>query len=67
MPDIDGWEVLKALKSDTVTAPIPVIMLTVVDDRKLAYSLGAHEFLTKPIDRDRLTSAIARLSKLKVK
>ncbi len=63
MPEVDGWDVLKALKSDRATAAIPVIMLTIVDDRNLAFSLGASEFISKPIDRDRLTSAIARLSK----
>ena len=54
LPGIDGLEVCKILRRDASTASIPVIMLTIVDDRNLGYSLGASEFMTKPIDRDRL-------------
>jgi PAS domain S-box-containing protein len=63
MPVMDGWAVLSFLKADAELASIPVIMLTIVDDRNLAYSLGADEFLTKPIDRERLISALARICK----
>ena len=60
MPKIDGWSVLKALKADPETADIPVIMLTMVSDKSLGFSLGASEYLTKPIDRDRLHQALER-------
>ena len=60
MPKIDGWSVLKALKADPETAEIPVIMLTMVSDKSLGFSLGASEYLTKPIDRDRLHQALER-------
>ena len=60
MPKIDGWSVLEALKSDPATAGIPVIMLTMVSDKSLGFSLGASEYLTKPIDRDRLHQALER-------
>ena len=60
MPRIDGWSVLKALKADPQTADIPVIMLTMVSDKSLGFSLGASEYLTKPIDRDRLHQALER-------
>ena len=60
MPGMDGWAVLSELKSDPVTADIPVIMLTIVDDRNLGYTLGAADFLTKPIDRERLLSVLER-------
>ena len=60
MPGMDGWAVLSALKADAELAPIPVIMLTVVDDRNLGYALGAADYLTKPIDRERLLAALAR-------
>jgi CheY-like chemotaxis protein len=52
--------VLAALKSDPELAEIPVIMLTIVDDQNMGYSLGATDYLTKPIDRDRLTAILKR-------
>ncbi len=60
MPGMDGWAVLTALKSDPSLSDIPVIMLTIVDDRNLGYSLGAADYLTKPIDRERLASVLLR-------
>ena len=60
MPGLDGWAVLGALKGDAATADIPVVMLTIVDDRNLGYALGADEYLTKPVDRDRLLAVLAR-------
>jgi hypothetical protein len=59
MPGLDGWAVLTALKGDEATARIPVVMLTMLDDRSLGYALGATDYLTKPIDRDRLMAALA--------
>ncbi|HET7024406.1 MAG TPA: response regulator [Gemmatimonadales bacterium] len=59
MPGMDGWEVLAALKDDPALAGIPVIMLTIVDDKKLGYALGATEYLTKPIDREHLRRVLA--------
>jgi CheY-like chemotaxis protein len=58
MPGMDGWAVLAALKSDPKLSEIPVIMLTIVDDQNMGYSLGATEYLTKPIDRDRLAAVL---------
>ncbi|GGC85524.1 hypothetical protein GCM10010994_49270 [Chelatococcus reniformis] len=58
MPRVDGWSVLGMLKSDPMLAPIPVIMISIVDDRALGYSLGASEFMTKPIDRQRLLTVL---------
>ena len=60
MPRIDGWSVLTALKSDPATADIPVIMLTMVSDKSLGHSLGASEYLTKPVDRDRLHKVLEK-------
>ncbi|HWE49506.1 MAG TPA: response regulator [Bryobacteraceae bacterium] len=60
MPGMDGWAVLAALKSDPFLAEIPVIMLTIADDKNLGYSLGAADYLTKPIDRERLASVLLR-------
>jgi CheY-like chemotaxis protein len=54
MPGMDGWAVLSALMADLTLADIPVIMLTIVEDKRMGYALGASEYLTKPIDRARL-------------
>jgi len=58
MPGMDGWAVLSALKADADVADIPVIMLTIVDDKNLGYALGASDYLTKPIDRERLVAVL---------
>ena len=60
MPTMDGWAVLTALKSDPALAGTPVVMVTITSDRTLAYALGAADFLTKPIERDRLLSVLKR-------
>lgn len=54
MPGMDGWSVLRTLKADGELMRIPVIMLSMVDDKGMGYSLGAAEYLTKPVDRSRL-------------
>ena len=59
-PGMDGWSVLAALKADPALADIPVVMLTMLDDRNLGYALGAADYLTKPIDRERLVSVLGR-------
>ena len=61
MPRVDGWTVLSTLKADERTEGIPVLMLTMGDEKNLAYSLGAADFLTKPITRERLVSALDRV------
>ena len=58
MPRMDGWAVLTAIKSDPELAEIPVVIVTVLADRGIAVSLGAAEFLTKPVDRARLAATI---------
>lgn len=60
MPATDGWALLRSLKSDAELMDIPVIMLSMVDDAGMGYSLGAAEYLTKPIDRGHLLKVIAR-------
>src|SRR3989441_2790299 len=61
MPDLDGWSVLAALKCDPEVADIPVVLVTVVDEKNRGYALGAAEYLIKPIDRDRLVAALRSL------
>jgi CheY-like chemotaxis protein len=60
MPGMDGWTVLRSLKADPLTAPIPVVMVSMLDDRDIGYALGAADYLTKPFDRDRLVTALRR-------
>jgi CheY-like chemotaxis protein len=60
MPGMDGWEVLGELKADPETRDIPVIMVTMTNDRNLGYTLGATDFLTKPVRRDQLIELLAR-------
>ena len=60
MPGMDGWAVLTELKANPETADIPVIVLTILDDKNLGYTLGAADYLTKPIDRERLSNILAR-------
>ncbi len=54
MPQMDGWAVLAALKADPKLCEIPVVIVTILNDRAIAFSLGASGFLTKPIDWGRL-------------
>jgi CheY-like chemotaxis protein len=60
MPRLDGWGVLKGLKADPALANIPVMMITIVDNPGLGHSLGAVEYLTKPIDWRRMATALAK-------
>jgi CheY-like chemotaxis protein len=58
MPDFDGWSVLESLKGDPATAGIPVVILSIVDERKRALDAGAAAIVTKPVDRSELLRAI---------
>jgi signal transduction histidine kinase/DNA-binding response OmpR family regulator len=60
MPGMDGWMVLRALKADPLTAPIPVVMVSMLDDRDIGHALGASDYLTKPFDRQKLVAALRR-------
>jgi signal transduction histidine kinase/DNA-binding response OmpR family regulator len=60
MPGMDGWSVLRVLKADPVLRNIPVIMLTMIDDQTRGYSLGAVDYLTKPVDRELLHKTLSR-------
>jgi signal transduction histidine kinase/DNA-binding response OmpR family regulator len=60
MPGMDGWAVLAALKADPDLADVPVIMLTMLDDKNLGYALGATDYITKPADRERLLAVLRK-------
>jgi signal transduction histidine kinase/DNA-binding response OmpR family regulator len=60
MPGIDGWAVLTALKADPALTEIPVIMLSIADEKHMGYALGAAEYLTKPIDWEHLVEVLQK-------
>src|SRR5207302_7014770 len=60
MPGMDGWAVLTALKAEPDLADVPVVMLTMVDDRNKGFRLGAADYLVKPVDPDRLAAVLRR-------
>ena len=60
MPQTDGWKVLSQLKANPVTENIPVVMVTIIEDQALGFSLGASEYLTKPVDRKELAKVLKR-------
>lgn len=61
MPGMDGWSVLDVMKADPALAGIPVILVTISDDRRRACLLGAAEFLQKPVEPERMVAALQRL------
>ena len=60
LPGIDGWEVLAQLKADPATAAIPVVVVSMLDERGHGFALGAAEYLVKPIGKDQLLAALYR-------
>jgi CheY-like chemotaxis protein len=61
MPGSDGWAALAQLKSTPVTSSIPVVVISVVDEPNRGILLGATDFLVKPVSRDALLAALARI------
>ncbi|WP_224248612.1 response regulator [Hyalangium gracile] len=60
LPRLDGWSVLSQLKSEPGLASIPVILVSVEEQRARGYSLGACEYLVKPVEPDRLVEVVTR-------
>ena len=61
LPLKDGWTVLRELKSDETTRQIPVIMISIIDDKQRGYSLGAVDYLVKPVERHQLLNRLKML------
>jgi CheY-like chemotaxis protein len=59
LPGMDGWDVLRTLKADPDLRDVPVLMVTVVDEREVGLALGATDYLVKPVDRAALLSRLA--------
>ncbi|MEP7083934.1 MAG: response regulator, partial [Betaproteobacteria bacterium] len=58
MPDLDGWTVLAAIKGDPELADIPVILISIVDEKHRGYALGATDYMVKPVNRERLSGVL---------
>jgi signal transduction histidine kinase/DNA-binding response OmpR family regulator len=65
MPRKDGWQVLQELKNTPETQDIPVIILSIVDDMKMGFSLGAAEYLVKPVDKEMLLHKLKNFERMK--
>jgi signal transduction histidine kinase/DNA-binding response OmpR family regulator len=63
MPDLDGWTVLAALKGDPALADIPVVLVTILDERTRGFALGATDYMVKPIDRERLLGVLRTVTR----
>jgi DNA-binding response OmpR family regulator len=61
MPDIDGWTVLAAIKGDPELAGIPVVLMSIVDQKNRGYALGAADYLVKPVDRVKLVETLTSI------
>ena len=61
LPRMDGWDVLRAMNADPETSSIPVVVVSVLDERVKGLSLGAAEYLVKPTSRDDVMAALARV------
>lgn len=61
MPRMNGWQVLSALKADPACSTIPVVLLSVVENKEIGMALGATDCLSKPIDWPRLDNLLSRL------
>ena len=64
LPDIDGWSVLRTLKDDDKTRSIPVIVVSMVDERARGLALGAADYLVKPVGHDSLLGALIKAGAL---
>ena len=62
MPDRDGWDLIRDLKANTDTVGIPVVILSIVDNKPLGFSLGVTDYLLKPVEREQLLTTLSRVS-----
>ncbi|MDW7773604.1 MAG: response regulator [Desulfobulbaceae bacterium] len=64
MPGRNGWQVLRDLKDNPKTQDIPVIILSILDEKNIGFSLGAAEYIVKPVDRNILLQKLKNLEKI---
>ena len=60
MPEKDGWDVLRSLKADPRLFAIPVVMLSIIDEKNKGYALGASDYVVKPVNRQQLVSVLEK-------
>ncbi|WP_319508064.1 response regulator [uncultured Methanolobus sp.] len=61
MPEIDGWDILKSLKREKRTEDIPVVIISIIDEKELGVMWGAFDYFVKPIDREAVLSSLDKL------
>ncbi len=66
LPDKDGWEILQELKASPETMHIPVVITSVLDDEETGFSLGAADYIVKPVSRAELLERMARLHQTEI-
>ena len=62
LPDISGWDVLQTLKAEPALTHVPVMLISITDDKQRGYALGAEDYFIKPITRSQLHYHLQRLS-----
>jgi signal transduction histidine kinase/DNA-binding response OmpR family regulator len=62
LPRLDGWDFLTQIKGDSSTADIPVIIVSMLDERGKGIALGAADYLVKPVNRDELLATLRRFT-----
>lgn len=65
MPHRDGWSVVQALKNDPQTWDIPIIIVSIMENKTLGFSLGVTDYIIKPFERKNLIEKLNRLDRLK--
>jgi DNA-binding response OmpR family regulator len=64
LPGLDGWEVLRQIRADQATRELPVIIVSIVDEKARGLTLGADDYLIKPVARDDLVRALRKVDVL---
>lgn len=61
MPVKDGWQVLKELKRHPICKDIPIIIISITDEKKLGFSMGAINYFVKPVNKEELLNALNKI------
>jgi DNA-binding response OmpR family regulator len=63
MPGMDGWSVLRSLKAEEALKDVPVVVVTMMDQKELGFALGASDYLMKPVERERIAEVLRKYGK----